>query len=86
MGEFMMQLEEVNRATSPQEYLAKLERWSKDRGMPGVDEPFSFTVVMQYCERLEGEIRQLQEQCEIWEACTREEIPGHRGWQPGTGG
>ena len=54
----MRQLEEVNRATSPQEYLVKLERWSKDRGMPGVDEPFSFTVVMQYCEKLEEQHRQ----------------------------
>lgn len=50
----MMQLEEVNRATSPEEYLKKLEQWATDRGMPGMNEPFQFTVVMQYCERLEA--------------------------------
>jgi len=50
----LMQLEEVNRATSPEEYLAKLNRWATDRGFPPAEEPFNFVLVMQYCERLEA--------------------------------
>lgn len=53
----MMQLEEVNRATSPEEYRQKYDQWMRDRGFPVEDQIFSFVQVMQYCERLEEQSR-----------------------------
>ena len=50
----MMQLEEINRATSPEEYRQKYDQWMRDRGFPVEDQIFSFVQVMQYCERLES--------------------------------
>lgn len=81
----MMQLEEVNRATNQEMFDLLMRKWVADRGLPTEDE-WNFQVMMQYCERLEEEIRLLQEQCEIWEACMREEVPGHLVRQPGTRG
>lgn len=53
----MMQLEEVNRATSPEEYRQKYDQWMRDRGFPVEDQIFSFVQVMQYCEKLEEQHR-----------------------------
>lgn len=48
----MMQLEEVNRATSPAEYDKKMRQWAADRGLPTADQ-WNFQMMMQYCEGLE---------------------------------
>lgn len=55
----LMQLEEVNRATSPAEYDRKMRRWAADRGLPTADQ-WNFQIMMQYCERLEGRLEILE--------------------------
>lgn len=56
----LMQLEEVNRATSAEEYLVKLQVWAADRGLP-VEDQWNFQIMMQYCERIEAQNRHLRE-------------------------